>query len=129
MPNKTVILEKPILGHRPYKELEFREPKWDDYTAIGDPYVWAKSPKDPDYLEPMPMQTRVRDYAERLIVEGDKAGDPLILSQLGLRDSKRVEDTICGFFLAVDPRVSGGSTPSSRTSSSNSTGDPTPSDG
>lgn len=128
MPNKTVALEKAITGHRPYKSLEFREPRWDDYTAIGDPYVWARSPKNPEYLEAVPMPERVRDYAERLIAEGDKPGDPLLLSQLGLSDSKQVEDAICGFFLAVDPRMNPGSTASSKTSSSSSNGDPTPSD-
>ena len=127
MPNKTVTLEKPIAGHRAYKQLEFREPRWDDYTAIGDPYVWARSPRDPDYLEPIPMPARVRDYAERLIAEGEKAGDPLILSQISLRDSKAVEDAICGFFLAVDPRMTTGSTASPKPSSSTSNGDPAPS--
>ena len=128
MPNKTVPLEKPIAGHRPYKELEFREPRWDDYTAIGDPYVWARSPRDPDYLEPIPMPARVRDYAERLIAEGEKPGDPLVLSQISLRDSKRVEDAICGFFLAVDPRMTAGSTASPKPSFSTSNGDPAPSE-
>ena len=128
MPNKIVALEQPIAGHRPHRELEFREPRWDDYTAIGDPYVWARSPRDPDYLEPIPMPNRVRDYAERLIAEGEKAGDPLILSQISLRDSKAVEDAICGFFLAVDPRMKTGSTASPKPSSSTSNGDPAPSD-
>lgn len=124
MPNRTVTLEQTIVGHRAFKELEFREPKWEDYTAIGDPYVWGRSPKDPEYLEPMPMPERVKLYAERLLVEGAKPGDPLLLTQMTLRDSKRVEDTICGFFLAVDPRMSAGSTRSPKTSSSRSTGDP-----
>ena len=128
MPNQTVTLEKTIAGHKPFKTIEFREPKWDDYTAIGDPYVWARSPKDPEYLEPMPMPARVKEYAERLLVEGGKPGDPLILGQLTLRDSKQVEDAICGFFHAVDPRMTRGSTASGKPSSSTSNGDPEPSE-
>lgn len=129
MPNVTVKLDRAIAGNKAHTQLEFREPKWDDYTALGDPYVWARSPKDPEYLEPIAVPDRVRGYAERLIAEGEKPGDPNLLSQLGLRDTKRVEDAICGFFLAVDPRMTRGSTASPSLSSSTSNGDQTPSDG
>lgn len=124
MPNKTVHLSAPVTGHRAFRELEFREPKWNDYTEIGDPYVWARSPLNPDLIQPMPMPERVKLYAERLLVEGTKAGDVSLLDQLNLVDSKKVEDAICGFFLAVDPRMSPGSTASGKDSSSTSSGGP-----
>lgn len=125
MPNAIVVLDQRIVGHKVHTQLEFREPRWDDYTSIGDPYVWAQSPEDPNMVRPVPLPDRVRDYAERLIVEGQQAGDPALLSQLGMKDTKRVEGAICGFFLAVDPRVTAGSTASPNPSSSTSNGDPT----
>lgn len=128
MPNVIVVLDQRIVGHKAYNQLEFREPRWDDYTSIGDPYVWAQSPEDPDMVRPVPLPDRVREYAERLIAEGQQQGDPALLSQLGMKDTKRVEGAICGFFLAVDPRVTAGSTASGKPSSSTSSGDQMSSD-
>lgn len=129
MPNAIVILDQRIVGHKVHNQLEFREPKWDDYVSVGDPYVWATSPEDPTMVRPVPLPDRIRDYAERLIAEGQMAGDAALLSQLGMKDTKRVEGAICGFFLAVDPRVTAGSTASQKPLSSTSNGDPMPLDG
>lgn len=124
MANAIITLDKPITGHKVIRQLEFREPRWDDIMEIGDVYVWV--PRGDDYLIPSPLHGAIKQYAERLIAEGDKPGDPLNLPLLGASDTRKVKDAIMGFFLAVDPRMTSGSTESSENSSSTSGSSPTP---
>lgn len=123
MPNKIVVLDKPITAHTVIKQLEFREPRWADIMEIGDPYVWT--PRGDDYQVPTPLYDNVRLYAERLIAEGDKEGDPSHLQFLGVSDTRKVQKAIADFFLAVDPAVIAGSTTSPKTSGSTSESPPT----
>lgn len=128
MAHKTVTLSSPITLHRVHHELHFREPRWADIMEIGDPYVWTPKPGEPGYQVATPIPDRVRAYAERLIADGDKPGNPSLLALLGIVDTHKVRDAILGFFLSVDPVVLAGSTPSPTISSSSASGDPTPSD-
>ncbi|AWN36531.1 hypothetical protein [Methylobacterium radiodurans] len=95
MPNKVVKLDKPITGHTVIRQLEFREPKFRDVMELGDPFVWVPAGEYHRRVDDMPTIAR---YAERLYVEGDKAGDPLILDELGLRDTRKVREAIIDFF-------------------------------
>jgi len=127
MANAKVILSAPLVGHAVVKHLEFREPRWDDIMDLGDPYVWTDKPGSPGYVVPTPIPEVCKAYAERLIANGDKPGDPLLLPRLGIRDSFAVRDAIMDFFLSVDPKVLAGSTPSQTNSSSTANSESTPS--
>ena len=124
MATKKITLDKPITGHRVIRELEFREPRWDDIMEIGDVYVWT--PRGDGYQIPTPLYGNIKAYSERLIVEGDKPGDPINLTLLGVSDTRKVKDAIMDFFLAVDPMMTRGSTASSSDSSLTSGSSPTP---
>lgn len=127
MPNAVVKLSAPLVGHAVVRQLEFREPRWDDIMTLGDPYVWTDHPSRPDYIVPTPIPEVCKAYAERLIAVGDKDGDPMLLSQLGVRDSHAVRDAIKDFFLSVDPKTLAGSTQSPTSSSSTANSESTPS--
>ncbi|WP_375455715.1 hypothetical protein [uncultured Methylobacterium sp.] len=129
MANAIVVLDKPLVGHGVIRQLEFREPKWDEIMDIGDPYVWTPAPGDDRHVVATPIPEAVKRYADRLIADGDKPGDPMLLPRLGIRDTFNVRDAIMAFFLGVDPRVLAGSTPSPTSSSSIADGSPTPSEG
>lgn len=129
MPNKIVILSKPIVGHAVIRQLEFREPRWRHIMEVGgEPYVRAPSPGKPGYYQIVPIAERVQAYAERLIAEGDKDGDPTHLMQLGIADTNKVQEAILGFFLEEDPALErrptdAGSMTSPTSSSTTSDGD------
>ena len=116
-----MTLTRPIVGHETVREIELREPTWNEYSEIGDPFVWT--PRDPKTVVAMPVMERVKDYAERLVMMNGRPGDPLVLAQLCLADSRAVKDAVLGFFLppAEEPDAS---PTSSTTSSSNSDGAP-----
>lgn len=123
MPNKTVTLEKPIVGHRPYRQLEFREPMFRDIMALGDPFVWV--PMGEDLSRRVDDFPAIEKYAERLLVEDGKQGDPLILDQLGIRDTRKVREVVISFFqeAAAQPAASKTS-PESSSSTQASTQEP-----
>lgn len=120
MPNKVIILEKPIQAHTLVRQIELREPKFRDVMELGDPFVWVPAGEHYRRVDDMPTVGR---YAERLLVEGDKPGDPLILDQLGLRDTSKVREAIIGFFQDAASE-SAASTTSPETSSSTLDGTP-----
>ena len=121
MANKTITLTKPIVGHETVRELELREPTWNEYSELGDPFVWA--PRGDDMVVATPIMDRVKAYAERLVLMNGREGDPLILGQLCLADSRAVKDAVLGFFLAAE-KATEASPSSSTTSSSSSDGVP-----
>ena len=119
MSNKVVILEKPIMGHRPYRQLEFREPKFRDLMELGDPYIWV--PAGNDYSRRLDDTQIIAKYAERLIVEDGKAGDPLILDQLGVADTRKVREAIVDFFQPAAATAASSTSPESSSSTQDST--------
>ena len=114
MSNKVVTLEKPILGHRPYRQLEFREPKFRDLMELGDPYIWV--PAGNDYSRRLDDTQIIAKYAERLLVEDGKAGDPLILDQLGVSDTRKVREAIVDFFQPAAATAASNTSPESSSS-------------
>ena len=119
MPNKVVTLEKPIMGHRPYRQLEFREPKFRDLMELGDPYIWV--PAGNDYSRRLDDTQIIAKYAERLLVEDGKAGDPLILDQLGVADTRKVREAIVDFFQPAAATAASSTSPESSSSTQDST--------
>ena len=120
MANTIVKLDRPLVGHGTYHELEFREPTFADYVEVGEPYVWAPS-GDSDFDVATPLWDRIGRYAERLLTK--PSGEPLLLSQASVADARKIKDAIQVFFLASDPRVVA-SRMSQTTSSLNSDGAP-----
>ncbi|KTS30849.1 hypothetical protein NS228_06275 [Methylobacterium indicum] len=108
MPNIIIELSRPLTGHTVIRQLEFREPRWSDVMAVGECYVWT--PRGDGWNVITPLHDNIRQYAERLIAEGDKPGDPINLTLLGLEDTFKVRDAIMSFFRRVDPNVKAGST-------------------
>jgi hypothetical protein len=119
--NKIVTLDSPIVGHEVVRQLEFREPRWDDIMEIGEAYIWTPRGDGSDFSVVTPVFSNIKLYAERLIAKGDRPGDPLVLAQLGVGDTRKVRDAIVDFFLRADPAVAG-STTSPKTSSSSADG-------
>ena len=119
MSNKVVTLEKPIMGHRPYRQLEFREPKFRDLMELGDPYIWV--PAGNDYSRRLDDTQIIAKYAERLLVEDGKAGDPLILDQLGVADTRKVREAIVDFFQPAAATAASSTSPESSSSTQDST--------
>jgi hypothetical protein len=119
MPNKIVTLEKPIMGHRPYRQLEFREPKFRDLMELGDPYIWV--PAGNDYSRRLDDTQIIAKYAERLIVEDGKPGDPLILDQLGVADTRKVREAIVDFFQPAAATAASSTSPENSSSTQDST--------
>lgn len=119
MPNKTITLDRPIMGHRPYRQLEFREPKFRDLMELGDPYVWV--PAGNEYSRRVDDTQIIAKYAERLLVEDGKAGDPLILDQLGVSDTRKVREAIVDFFQPAAVAAASSTSPESSSSTQDST--------
>lgn len=122
MANATVILTKPAVTHGPpVHKLEFRPPRYRDLMDFGEPFTiipvgetgWRKI----DDFEV------IDKYAQRLIVDGDKRGDPDLLERLCLEDAEKVKGVIIAFFLGAAPEPSAGSSTSPTTSSSSLDGD------
>jgi hypothetical protein len=93
-PTKTVVLSSPIQGHRGMiRELKFREPKFEDYMAFGDPetLVGLSNGGAAFYQEDM---NAIRQYTERLVVDFDIN----FMSLIGLKDTLAIKNTILSFF-------------------------------
>ena len=120
MPNTIVQLDTPLVGHEAITRLEFREPTFAEYSALGEPYVWAPTGEGQGRVRATPLWTVVREYAEALLV---KPAEKAMLNQVSIRDSRKIKDAILDFFLESDPLVEASST-SQTTSSSSSVGDP-----
>lgn len=121
MPNKIITLDRPIVGHRAFRQLEFREPKFRDLMELGDPYVWV--PAGNDYSRRVDDTQIIAKYAERLLVEDGKPGDFSLLDQLGVSDTRKVREAIVDFFQPA--AATAGSNTSPENSSSTPTSTPT----
>ena len=94
MPNVKIKLAKPILDHDgPVHFVELREPTFDEYLAIGDPYEVAKSPEGA--LFSVQNADVIRSYVEACLV---KPSTPDLLSGAGLPTARKVRDAVLGFF-------------------------------
>src|ERR1700721_1263465 len=116
-------LDKPLVGHgAPIKAVVVREPTYDEYMELGDPFVVALSPESriPFMIEDRGVRAQ---YCARLVVE---PADPLLLAQGGHHLAKRIALTVRGFFLDGDGAAEA-STTSPKTSSSPSASNQTPS--
>ena len=91
----TISLRTPIRGPNDLivKEIVVREPTFDEYSEIGDPFVVATTPGGSPFL--VENVETIRRYIQLCVVEPQ---DPALLSQLGARYAKQVKEKILGFF-------------------------------
>jgi hypothetical protein len=99
---KTVVLSSPIQGHRgTIREIRFREPKFEDYMALGDPETLVGLSNGGAGFYQDDMQA-IRGYIERLAVDVD----PNFLALIGLKDTLAIKNTILSFFRdAIRPEI------------------------
>lgn len=122
MASTIVKLTTPLHGHQVVTELEFREPTFDDFMELGEPYIWI--PQDNGVFLRSTIFETVKRYAERLFVQAGKPGNALLLGEIGnLEDAQKVRRAVEDFFLKGDPMIRR-SPISEPTSSSSSDGAP-----
>ena len=118
MPNLILKLEKPIVGHKPHRELTFREPTWSEFMKLGPCYRWI--PRGDGSATAMPDNEVIAQYAEACLVA---PGEPETLTQCSYVDAQKVADYFFQYGLAAE-RTAVESKMSSETSSKSSNGDP-----
>ncbi len=95
MPNVKIPLSKPIVDHGgPVTEIELREPTFDEFLLLGEPYEVARSPETGALFSIENTET-IRDYARLLLVR------PTTLEQLngaGFDVARKVRAAVLGFF-------------------------------
>lgn len=99
-----ITLEKPIVGHgTTITKVVVREPTFDEYMRLGDPFVVAQSQesKIPFVVED---KATLAEYCRLLVVE---PSDQLLLKQGGLKLAQQIARTVRGFFLSGDAAVEG----------------------
>jgi hypothetical protein len=90
----TIALSKPLTTHDgPLKAIVLREPTYDEYLAIGDPYLVAESPGGTRFVHE--NMENIRQYIALCLVEPK---DPALLTQAGAFVAKQVKEGILGFF-------------------------------
>lgn len=100
--NVTVKLVDPIQGHEgPIGEIVFREPKYSDVMALGEPAAFARS--EGGMIYQAEKDGIIQAYIERLIVEPKDTG---LLSQLSLADTLQLKETVFGFFQTARAAIS-----------------------
>ena len=102
----SVPLEEPIVGHRdPIKAIVLREPTYEDYMEIGDPYEIGESEGGVRFTVQNP--DAVRAYIDRCLVAPN---DPLLLTQASARVGRKVRLAVLGFFRDVEEAAAASTT-------------------
>lgn len=90
----TIPLAKPLATHDgPLSRIVMREPTFDEYLAIGDPYIIAESPGGTRFIHE--NIENIRQYIGLCLVEPK---DPALLTQANARVAKSVKEAVLGFF-------------------------------
>jgi hypothetical protein len=119
--NVRIPVSPPIKGHKgPIDHIIVREPTFDEYTALGDPYIWVPL-KDEKRAFPAENADVIKAYAEILVVDVDA----LLLRQGGFKLARAIKEAILSFFLP--DAEAGEASPSSPTSSPSPASGTTPS--
>lgn len=113
---KTVKLSKPIAAHgQALSELSFREPTYLDIMTVGDEPVAVGYMEGGIAIKNINYQVIDR-YVDRLLLP---PADPALITQLNVRDTKKVVEAIIGFF-SDEPESSTEQTNSSSSSENQS---------
>lgn len=91
---KILKLSDPVtVGSDTFAELSFREPKFSDYIALGEPMAHAYR-ADGLVFQDVNLAA-IEGYAKTLVTPAERA---IILPMLSLRDTRALVDLIQGFF-------------------------------
>lgn len=117
MANKIIKLSTPITGHDgPIHQVVLREPRFEEYREIGDPFIVAQTADGIPYM--VEKTEAIRQYEELLLVEPRTAA---LLSQGGWRLARDIRQAVLGFFLQGDEAGEDSKTsPTTSSSSDNS---------
>lgn len=97
MPNKIIKLTKPLVGHDgPIHEVVLREPRFEEYRELGDPWLIAQTAEGQPYA--VENAEVVRAYESLCLVSPDAS----IVPQGGLRLAQRIRREVLGFFQPGD---------------------------
>lgn len=104
---ETIALDEPIIGHgEPIKTIILKEPTYEDYMEIGDPYEIGESEGGVRFTVQNPEA--VRAYIDRCLVQPK---DQLLLAQCSAKIGRKVRLAVLGFFRDVE-EAAGASTTS-----------------
>lgn len=76
------------------RELEFREPRWDEIMTHGEPFKVHQFEGGEPFIHI--NHSVLKAYAEACLVS--PAQDPLVLERLGVVDSRKVANAVADFF-------------------------------
>ncbi len=89
-----IPLTRPVPGHHgDVRELVLREPTFNDFMDLGDPYQIAQSPEGSNFAIVDPEV--VRGYFERMLIEPKH---PELLTNASIKDAQAVQAAILRFF-------------------------------
>lgn len=90
----SIPLEKPLVTQAgPLKAIILREPTFDEYLTIGDPYLVAESPGGTRFLHE--NIENIKAYIALCLVEPK---DPALLVQSGAFVAKQLKEALMVFF-------------------------------
>jgi hypothetical protein len=120
----TVELTTPLGAGGAVKSFTFREPRYEDYMALGDPETVMRTAEGGLIYSDTPQI--ISAYAERLLLP---PADPNHMALASLTDTLKIRDTILGFFREARAEPNKGSGASPDTSSGAAASTPAPSSG
>lgn len=91
----VIPLSKPLRAHggESIKQIVLREPTFDEYLEIGDPYTVAASNEGTPFA--VENSEVIKRYIDLCLVEPK---DSLLLKQAGARVARQVKDKLLAFF-------------------------------
>lgn len=102
MAEKIIPLTRQYEAHgEVFRSVVIREPRWEDYLALGEPYEMQRAAGQDVVIE---NTETIAAYVKRCIVSpgAEKMGD------LGVADSRKVRDAVIDFFRHASPPAAGG---------------------
>ena len=91
---KVIKLQSPLRAPEgPVSQIVLREPTFDEYLSIGDPYTVAYT--DDGSAIPLENTENIKLYIAKCLVEPK---DPAILQQAGAIVAREVKQALMGFF-------------------------------
>lgn len=91
----VIPLSKPLRAHggESIKQIVLREPTFDEYLDVGDPYTFAASNEGTPFA--VENADVIKRYIELCLVEPK---DSLLLKQAGARVAREVKEKLLAFF-------------------------------
>ncbi|MCW2276379.1 hypothetical protein GJ654_18805 [Rhodoblastus acidophilus] len=102
------LIGEPIKSHSgPVTAVTLREPRYSEYSELGEPARWAVKDGVSIRIE---NDDAIKGYIERCVVA---PADSLLLDQAELVDAMRIKEGMLGFFWEARAKISSNSSSSS----------------